>query len=276
MMESYLASPIPLARGEDSKAPHEVSIDVSLAFTPAHAPHGSPFAQCPDGLGQRGLAREQEWCQDGKGEPSPAGQVIWPAPRNKASPMQHGVLAAPSPATHASSGGGEDPDFMASPSFAGSVPGYVYKMGTQGLGYYVDQNVLRAEGRGGAPAPSPHAIGYTPKCGLDQAPRPVELGNLLGQGVSPGQHALVLLKDMLRNLPMGAPGEALGHSRSILQVIREMQIQSADSRLQPLTMGVDGELKRLLTDAIDWALDQVPKCPCFVPSACEGEQYWSC
>ena len=267
-MESYLASPIPLARGGDSMTPHEVAIDASLAFTPAHAPRGSPFVPSPDGPGVRSLPHEQEWGKDGKAEPSPAGQVFWPAPRNKASPMQHGIPAPPAAHT-CSSGGGEGPDFMEAHSFAGSVPGYVYKMGTQGLGYYVDQPARCAEGRGALPAASPQACGYSPRCGHDNA-NIVEQGNIPGQGMSPGQHAVVLLKNMMRNLPTGAPGDALGHSRSILQVIREMQIKSADSRIQPLTMVVDGELKRLLTGAIDWALDQVPKCTRFVPSVREG------
>lgn len=227
-----------MARGADGDLPHEIAHDPTIPFTPALATGESPSI-CRSGIGGgRVPALEREWDQTQvvKSEPlaGGSGQVFWPVRRNKSG-------GSPAP--------GIEPEFFAASTFAGSVPGRVYKMGPHGLGYYVDRPGWRNEMSNEAAAQwiAPKDISTAPVHGQQQA---------LGDSVLPEQQASLLLRDMLRKLPSSAQGEALGNGRSILQVIRELQIHSTNAS-SGASKGVDAEVKHALADAIKWALTQV-------------------
>lgn len=225
-----------MARGADGDLPHEMAGDPTLPFTPALATGESPSIFQSGTGGGRVPAREWDQTQVVQSEPlaGGSGQVFWPVRRNK---------SGGSPAS------GTEPEFFASSTFAGSVPGRVYKMGPQGLGYYVDRPGWRNELSNEAAVQwiAPKDVSTAPAHGQQQA---------LGDSVLPEQQASLLLRDMLRKLPSSAQGEVLGNGRSILQVIRELQIHSTNASSGP-SKGVDEDVKIALADAIKWALMQV-------------------
>ena len=68
-----------------------------------------------------------------------AGQTQWTKPLEL-----QGTASASQPA--ATAGSAAAAPFVASASFAGVRPGYVFKMGTEGTGYYLDQSSSTVQG----------------------------------------------------------------------------------------------------------------------------------
>jgi len=219
---SLLASPIPLARGEDERG--QFANEPSIAFTPNVKPgdgyYASSSSEAPHG-----------------------GQVFWPAGLNGLGQTTEGGLPD----------GDNVTKFVLAPAFEGSQQGYVFKMGTRGLGYYVDSMQL-----GGG-----HSVGEAERLArrqdvpsviiLPQQHLSRSIENPL-QGVSTEQQALVILMEMLLRLP--ACVDVQGQSKSVLKVLRELQMHASRAPSNSWT-GPDDKLKFALAQAINWALEQV-------------------
>jgi len=212
---SLLASPIPLARGEDERG--RFANEPSIAFTPnvkpGHGYYASSSSEAPHG-----------------------GQLFWPAGLDGLGQTTEGGLPD----------GDNVTKFISAPAFEGSQQGYVFKMGTRGLGYYVDSMQL-----GGG-----HSVGEAERLARRQdVPSGLSrsIANPL-QGVSTEQQALVILMEMLLRLP--ACADVQGQSKSVLQVLRELQMHASRAPSISWT-GPDDNLKFALAQAINWALQQV-------------------
>jgi hypothetical protein len=152
---------------------------------------------------------------------------------------------------HLPIGGIPSRTFVPAPTFEGSIPGFVFKTDRQGVGYYWDP--VQAKG---------HQVGHLPAAEsmlhADNMPLSVPRGqqqqsrstNPL-QNMTPEQEIIVMLTESLRTLSLSSDiNDAIGRSRGVLQVLRELQMRSA--RTVP-----DITLKVALVDAIKWALQQV-------------------
>ena len=230
------ASPIPLAWGSGDGGRQHAAREALYASGPGHDP-----------LGEHPAPHEA------------AGRVLWPLGLKEqalqyASAADGGLAPFRASPDRAADGPPAAQHFFIAPAFSGSQPGYVFKMGPQGLGYYAD--VMQPQTPAAAPPPSTRQ----PLHGL-QLLAPLEK-QLTRQplvippepDVPPVRQAVSRLKELLYRLPKSA--DAMTDSKSVLHVLREMQIQSERGNLAA-GAGPNEEDKVALVGAIKWALQQV-------------------
>jgi hypothetical protein len=231
------ASPIPLAWGSSDGGRQHAARETLYASGAGHDPLGEHVAPAHQA----------------------AGRVLWPLGLKEqalqhASASEGGLAPLSASPDRAADDQPAARHFVLSPAFSGSQPGYVFKMGPQGLGYYAD--VMQQQPPAVAPPPSTR-----------QAPQGLQLLAPLEQqltrqplvippepGVPPVRQAVSRLKELLYRLPKSA--DAMTDSKSVLHVLREMQIQSERGNLAA-GAGPNEEDKVALVGAIKWALQQV-------------------
>ena len=231
------ASPIPLAWGSGDGAQHHAARETLYASGPGYDP-----------LGEHSAPAHQA-----------AGRVLWPLGL-KEQALQHvsapdGGLAPLSASPDlAADGQPAAQHFVRAPAFSGSQPGYVFKMGPQGLGYYAD--VMQQQQPAVTPPPSTRQApqGLQLLAPLEQQLTRQPLVRPPPPDVPPVRQAVSRLKELLYRLPKSA--DAMTDSKSVLHVLREMQIQSERGNLAA-GAGPDEEDKVALVGAIKWALQQV-------------------
>ena len=258
---SMLASPIPLARGglgNDGDNIFHSATDPSLCFTPCDPVSRGDAEQgqilWPLGLKEDAIRKVNLEA----GLPADFGVACHSAVYASQERQTNAMPKVKNELLHRYTGNGDPLSnsgapklqaFVPAPAFAGSQPGYVFKMDAQGLGYYLDldgDGVVREDLPGACELSSGAPL-------VQQQVQSQQQTTNLGS-MTPEQQAMQMLKELLRTLPMSS--DVLAQSKNVLQVLRELQMH-ATRYTSSGSCKPDNEAKIVLSEAIKWALQQV-------------------